>query len=374
MSDVKTEQNIPKEWQSKNFLDCVIIPTKINGLKKSEYKKSGQFPIFDQGQQYISGYTDRKDLVQKKVPAILFGDHTRIIKYIEKPYALGADGTKIFWASQITVPLFLYQVLLKLKIPNTGYNRHFKWLKEANINLPPLSEQKRIAEILNAIDRDIQKTDEIIFAIRKLKLGLKQKLFTQGIGHTKFKKTEMGKIPNEWEIVSLKDVVSFTTGKLNSNAAIEDGKYPFFTCSQETFKTNTYAFDQEAILLAGNNAVGKYSVKHFKGKFDAYQRTYVITILNENELNYVYFKEILEDKLEELRNSSFGSTTKFLTIKLLESLKMKKPPIKEQKEIAEILSSVDENISINQKIKEKQTLLKKGLMQDLLSGDKRVKV
>lgn len=240
------------------------------------------------------------------------------------------------------------------------------------ILLPTLKEQQKIAEILGSVDEDIEKTKEVIETTETLKKGLMQDLFTLGIGHTKFKKTELGEIPESWKIVTFKDVVSFATGKLNSNASVLDGQYPFFTCSKETFRTDTCAFDQEAILLAGNNAAGRYSVKHFKGKFDAYQRTYVISVFNEQELNYIYLKEVLQSKLEELRNSSFGSTTKFLTLKLLESLSMKLPPIYEQKKIAEILSSVDEKISVNKKFLEKQTQLKKGLMQDLLSGVKRV--
>ena len=75
----------------------------------------------------------------------------------------------------------------------------------------------------------------------------------------------------------LSDVATFTTGKLNSNAAIENGIYPFFTCSPETLKINTFAFDQEAILLAGNNAEGNFCIKYYNGKFNAYQRTYVIS-------------------------------------------------------------------------------------------------
>jgi type I restriction enzyme S subunit len=88
----------------------------------------------------------------------------------------------------------------------------------------------------------------------------------------------------DWDRVKLKDVVSFKTGKLNSNAAVPDGVYPFFTCSQETFLTNTYSFDTECVLLAGNNAAGVYPLKYYKGKFDVYQRTYVIRTLDNQRL------------------------------------------------------------------------------------------
>jgi len=82
---------------------------------------------------------------------------------------------------------------------------------------------------------------------------------------------------SDWPIVSLKEIVDFKTGRLDSNQAEEGGRYPFFTCSPTTFQINKFAFDTEAVLLAGNNAAGVFSVKYYKGKFNAYQRTYIIS-------------------------------------------------------------------------------------------------
>lgn len=79
-----------------------------------------------------------------------------------------------------------------------------------------------------------------------------------------------------WRKGKLGDLVTFKTGKLDSNASVPDGDFPFFTCSQETLRTNTYSFDTECVLLAGNNANGIFPLKYFHGKFDAYQRTYVV--------------------------------------------------------------------------------------------------
>ena len=109
---------------------------------------------------------------------------------------------------------------------------------------------------------------------------------------------------SEWRETTLGEVINFTTGKLNSNAAVPDGEYPFFTCSPETLKIDSYSFDCKAILLAGNNANGIYSVKIYEGKFNAYQRTYVITSkdnLSVN-LNYVYY--LLNIKLNHFKDIS----------------------------------------------------------------------
>lgn len=101
-----------------------------------------------------------------------------------------------------------------------------------------------------------------------------------------------------YPVLKWKDVFDTTTGKLDSNAAVENGIYPFFTCSKEVLRIDKYAFEQKALLLAGNNAAGKYDVKYYNGKFNAYQRTYVLR-LKEN-WSYRLFQYQLEDKLEYL--------------------------------------------------------------------------
>lgn len=245
-------------------------------------------------------------------------------------------------------------------------------IQKAKILLPPLKVQEKIAQILMSVDEEIEKTEQVIKKTEELKKGLMQELFSKGIGHTKFKKTEIGMVPEEWKVTKLKKLVNFTTGKLNANAAEDNGKYPFFTCAQKTYKINTYSFDQKAILLSGNNANAIYSIKYYDGKFNAYQRTYVISILDKNILDYIFLKENLNFRLNDLKDASFGTSTKFLTLALLQNIYVALPTIKEQKQIANILASVDEKIEKNKQTKKKLKRMKKGLMQDLLSGRVRV--
>ena len=123
----------------------------------------------------------------------------------------------------------------------------------------------------------------------------------------------------DYPILSWQNIFNTTTGKLDSNAMVENGKYPFFTCAKEIFYIDKYAFDQEALLLAGNNAVGKYDVKYYKGKFNAYQRTYVLSLKNNN-WSYRLFQRQLQDKLDYLQKQSKGSNTKDITLKILDKL------------------------------------------------------
>ena len=154
---------------------------------------------------------------------------------------------------------------------------------------------------------------------------------------------------NEWKTYKLGEIARFQTGKLNSNAAIEGGKYPFFTCSPTTLHIDNYAFDQEAILLAGNNAEGNFSIKYYNGKFNAYQRTYVIEAITEYcETRYLFYS--LKLYLQHFKYISQGTSTKFLTASILRNIPISLPPLAEQKRIADILSAIDDKIELNRRI------------------------
>ena len=160
----------------------------------------------------------------------------------------------------------------------------------------------------------------------------------------------------EWD-----DVFNTTTGKLDSNAATENGAYPFFTCSKEALRIDKYAFDQEALLLAGNNAAGKYDVKHYNGKFNAYQRTYVLSL--KQEWSYALFKYQLEDKLVYLQQQSLGGLTKYLTMKILGDLTFLLPSMDEQKQFEDFVAQIDKSKATVQKALDETQLLFDSLMQ-----------
>ena len=141
------------------------IPTNL-------YLDSGMYPIIDQGQSEIAGYTNETQGLFTDVPAIIFGDHTRIIKYVETPCFLGADGVKLLKAKDPHANYkYLYYALCHADIPNTGYNRHFKWLKEVNIREYTEEEQKHIVTQLEKVDylillrkQQLSKLDELVKA------------------------------------------------------------------------------------------------------------------------------------------------------------------------------------------------------------------
>jgi type I restriction enzyme, S subunit len=118
-----------------------------------EFLEDGEIPVIDQGQSVIAGYVnDPSKICKSKPPVIVFGDHTKAIKYVDFPFAMGADGTKVLVPKDGGHTKYLFYALRALHIPDAGYSRHYKFLKETTIPLPPLAEQKRIAGILDAAD------------------------------------------------------------------------------------------------------------------------------------------------------------------------------------------------------------------------------
>lgn len=148
---------------------------------------------------------------------------------------------------------------------------------------------------------------------------------------------------------NLKQITVIRTGKLDSNAAVLNGIYPFFTCDPTTLRINTWAYDTEAVLLAGNNASGNYTAKYYKGQFNAYQRTYIIESADKEKLDVRYLAYAMNKELKLLKTMSAGSTTKFLKIGMLHGLEISFPDISIQRKIASILGNYDDLIENNKK-------------------------
>jgi len=119
----------------------------------------------------------------------------------------------------------------------------------------------------------------------------------------------------------------------------ENGAYPFFTCAKEIFQIDNFVFDCEALILAGNNATGDYDVKHYKGKFNAYQRTYILELKSEAD-EYLFYKHHLEMKLRQLKDGSKGANTRYLTKQFLDTISFIQPHEKLQNQFAAIVEKV----------------------------------
>ena len=141
--------------------------------------------------------------------------------------------------------------------------------------------------------------------------------------------------------IKLKKIATYPTGKLNSNAAEKDGIYPFFTCSHDIYRINNYAYDGEYVLLGGNNATGDFPIFYYNGKFNAYQRTYLIQPIDTNQFDTRYLFYSIGLKLKLMQSNAAGTATRFLTQPILDNINIEYRPLPIQQKIASILSAYD---------------------------------
>lgn len=158
------------------------------------------------------------------------------------------------------------------------------------------------------------------------------------------------------DMVKLRDYVSIKTGKLDANASNINGQYPFFTCSIQPLRIDNYSYDCECVLVAGN---GDLNVKYYNGKFDAYQRTYIIESNNKNVINNKYLYYLINSKIEHLRKNSIGGVIKYIKLGNLTNIEFNKINIQEQEECVDLLDKMQEIIDIRkQQIEELDELIK----------------
>ena len=415
----KTTQigEIPEEWEVVKLGD--VLELTKNGLTYRQTKE-GKYPV-TRIETISEGVIDIKKLGYLKnlsdeeiknykleVGDILFS-HINSIEHIAKAAIyLGKPELLIHGMNLLLLrpnkervdPVFL---LIYLKYEETR-NRFRSWAKkavnQASINqselnaflvpVPPLLEQRIIASILSTVDEAIQETDEIIQKARELKKGLMQQLLTKGIGHTKFKQTEIGEIPEEWEIIKLNEIATdFIGGGTPSTSKPEywDGDIPWMRSAwikkrivdsgekyitKEGLKNSaTNIVPQGNILVATRVCIGNVAIN--KINIAISQDLTGVVIEKQKALSeYVYWA--LRGSEGKVKSIIQGSTIKGVLREDLKVLKLPLPPISEQEKIASVLSVVDEKIEKEKQRKGQLEKLKKGLMQDLLTGRVRVKV
>jgi type I restriction enzyme S subunit len=295
-----------------------------------------------------------------------------------------------------TSDLFLFYSIKHIgkKIESISAGSTFKAIRKNDLDqleilLPPLPEQKKIAEILSTVDQGIEKVGEAIEKAQRLKKGLMQQLLTKGIGHKEFKDTEIGKIPKKWGIVKILGLGKITTGKTpsTSNSAYWNGTIPFITPAdvreeKYVYKTERHVTSQGAqeigftvpadtvLVVCIGSTIGKTGLTYMESVTN--QQINSIVCNEDTNKDYVYYATTFRADL--LRSFSGVAAVPIIKKSLFEQFKLPLPPVHEQKKIAEILSTVDKRLEWLRNRKEKLERIKKGLMEDLLSGRKRVKL
>ena len=220
---------------------------------------------------------------------------------------------------------------------------------EVYIGVPSKDEQTKIAKLLIAIDERIATQNKIIEKLQSLIKGIAQHCIKESTSGNTY--------------VKLGDICQITTGKLDANAQVDNGIYPFFTCAEQPFKIDSFAFDTEALLISGNGANLGY-INYYKGKFNAYQRTYVLDLFSENIQYIKWALKVLLPKRIAIEKSS--SNTPYIVLSTLTDLRLPIPCKSKQSFIANLMQSLERKLSNQIAQYDSYNYLKQYLLRQML--------
>jgi type I restriction enzyme S subunit len=318
---------------------------------------------------YVNEETaNRLKKYQVKKGDIIFGrkgavDKRALIKEEESGWIQGSDCIRLRLDNTIDYKFVSYQFgtdkykewMMQFSTGATMPSLNQEILRLLPLLLPTLPEQKAIATVLSSLDD-------------KIDLLHRQNKTLEAMAETLFRQWFIEEAEDNWEEICLGEYFPIVTGKKDANYSTVDGEYPFFTCSQSVLKSPNYSFDGSAILLAGN---GDFSIKRYKGKFEAYQRTYVLMPKNENYFDFLYI--FMKYYLDEITGGHQGSVINFITKGMIHDFIVLLPRDKSLlfdkfRKFTDIYSKVDFNLTqIRTLEKLRDTLLPK-----LMSGEVRV--
>ena len=349
------------------FEDCTKLGTKI---KTDGYHSNGKHPIIDQGQEMVAGFTDLEDGLLDAVPAIVFGDHTRIIKYVDCPFFLGADGVKVLRSKVPNANYrYLYYALKNAKIPNTGYNRHYKWLKELEIEYPPIDQQVKTVKVLDKVEsiiynrqNQLQKLDELVKARFVEMFG--------GIHDSSL-----------YPYVPVKELTHVISGGTPSRDVLEywrDGTIPWVKTTElqnkiitevdEHITSKGLAASSAKIVPPNTTLIAMYGQGKTRGMtgylgISASTNQACACILPSPEINSVYIWKYFELSYDKLRNMAKGGNQPNLNGNMIKNFPVLVPPIKRQEEYVQFVNQVDKSKVAVQKSLDEAQLLFDSLMQ-----------
>lgn len=320
--------------------------------------EEGDLIIADASEDY-EGVGKGIEVISKPLYPVIAGLHTYLIR--ENKFGTFAKGFKGYFQSNPLIKKQYDALATGLKV----YSLSKSIFNHIQIPLPPLAEQEAIATALSDCDGWIDSLEKVIAKKRLIKQGTMQELLTPP--STSSGTVTNGELVEPWEVKKLGEVIEkCTTGKLDANAMVENGDYRFYTCAKNYYFINDYAFDDEALLISGNGANVGY-IHYFKGKFNAYQRTYVLTGFR---INAFFLKVVLDKNLKDRISIEVSAgNTPYIKMDTITEMAINYPKsLSEQTRIAEILSDMDNEIEVLEQQLEKARQMKQGMMQELLTG------
>lgn len=368
---------IPQEWEIFDF-DEIVEKSKERYIPNPDtHLYCIELEHLSQGEGTLIGYTDSAEQKSTKNRFqngdVLFG---KLRPYLQKYWLATFDGvcsTEI-WVFHAKPNICLKEYLLRIissynfiqkanvssgsKMPRAEWD----YVSKIPVLVPPLAEQRKIADVLGVWDEAIEKQARLIEKLALRKRALMQRLLSA--------KLRLPGFSEPWQKVKLGDIASIKTGNKNNEDKISNGQYPFFVRSSTVERINSYSYDGEAILIPGEGKIGEI-IHYINGKFDYHQRVYKISDFSNCSGLFLYYY-LMYFFGKQAINNSVKACVDSLRLSTFTNMTIMYPPISEQNSITEILTAADREIELAKEKLERLRRQKRGLMQQLLTGKKRV--
>src|SRR5699024_10628896 len=396
LADILTESKISVEKNREDIYKRLSVKLHLNGVHKREVRDNdniGKTRYYERkAGQFIYGKQNLHNGAVGIIPNCLDGYQSSS----DIPTFDISNSINSKWLLYYFSRKHFYKGLERLSTGTGSKRINPKNLLELSINIPPLKEQRKIAAILSSVDEAIEKTEQIIEQTERVKKGLMQELLTKGIGHTEFQDSPIGKIPKEWSIKSLSEVLKVQGGyAFKSKDAVDKG-IPWFKIANVSIgQTNwsdrsylpmdfkdiyhSYVLKAGDIVMAMTRPILSNQTKVVK-----LDDSDVPALLNQRVCRFIFENQESGDYLYHVFRSRYFSNEILLKIagtdppnvssKQIESIIIPYPTAIEQKKIVKVLNKYDASLNTEMNKLKKLTILKHGLMQELLTGKKRVKV
>jgi type I restriction enzyme S subunit len=326
------------------------------GYKQKEYKLNGKVPIIDQGSSLIGGYTDELDRVLSiNHPVIVFGDHTRCVKFVDFDFAIGADGVKVLAVGEEVLPKFAYLQLKSVEIRNRGYARHMGELKKATFWKPHLETQIQIVEVL---EEHLSRLDQALVAVDMARRN--EKLFKQSLLHSLFENLDCN-------VYDLGDVSKPKYGKdVPKHLRGDTLTYPVVGSAGVMTYTEVPLVERPSVLVGRKGNVG--AVQMFTSPCSPVDTAYYLICPDDVNLEFMFFQ------LQSIDLKSLDSSTTIPSLRRqdLEAVQFKKPDLTTQEaisqEIKAKLSSIDAALDQLGAISAGLSVLRRSLLNSAFTG------
>ncbi|MGR2751827.1 restriction endonuclease subunit S [Agromyces arachidis] len=364
------------------------MPVSVTGKAKiqtKDYKKAGAYPIVDQGQAPVAGWTDSLDaVIDAPLPIIVFGDHSRTFKYLDRPFARGADGTQLLRPIDEIDPLFFFYACRAIDLPPRGYNRHFTILKEKEVSYPPdEAVQRSIAALLGRVERALVLQQELAALLEQARAAAMHQLFSRGLRGEAQRETEIGAIPENWDLVPFDSAFEVAKGLVDpredpyaemlhlgpdnieqSSGFVSGCK----TAAELGLISGKYLFTPGQIVYSKIRPyLNKVAMPSFPGLCSA--DMYPLTPDRGFNARYLFHFLLSTGFLDQVVPNQMRTGIPKVNREELSRTCIPRPAREEQDEIASILDALERKIGLHRRKGEVLEQLFKSLLHELMTGD-----